>query len=643
MDNRMIDVAIGLALAFALTSLLVTALQEAWSQMRGNRGKVLQQALASFVGDDPSFARALMDHPLIVALSPQPQGQADQRKPSYIEADSIVATLVAHLVQTHAGGVRPESPVALIDMVQLMATGALGSNAAQAAAVPAAALAGAAPVRPNPLFARGLASLVIGVENDWPAFEKRLAAWYDAVNERATGWFKRGVQKSLFMIGFVTAVVININPIIIGGRLWEDEALRAAVVKAAEAAVDERASAKPGTADAGSAASAPAESAAQAPASASSAPAAAPATVTVTATAPLPAELETALEQMARQLLAEGGTPGALRPAADRLIALDKALRGPIASGGGARAAALARWGASADALLDGLPAAAETAPVRASADQLRAALALHVAALGSPPKATADVKKDSEATAQRPPTSPDAKARLERCQERFSEDAMVEVCRRAADLSVLQSAGLPIGWTEAAWPTYAKGKCAGKPFDAKGCSVLDRLGEAKELGNFAIAVVGWAITALACTLGAPFWFDLLGKLTKLRASGARPSTTKGLDSAGQPPGSQLTRSPTSAGGAPPGTAAAPTSTEAMSDAITDAERALNEGEVRRIQRAIGLSDPECVGWFDGRTRAQIKRWQSERGFASDGELSRAQVTELLALAEGGATDDYLG
>jgi len=40
---------------------------------------------------------------------------------------------------------------------------------------------------------------------------------------------------------------------------------------------------------------------------------------------------------------------------------------------------------------------------------------------------------------------------------------------------------------------------------------------------------IGWLLTALAISLGAPFWFDLLNKLVKLRAAGGKPdeSTVK--------------------------------------------------------------------------------------------------------------------
>lgn len=45
--------------------------------------------------------------------------------------------------------------------------------------------------------------------------------------------------------------------------------------------------------------------------------------------------------------------------------------------------------------------------------------------------------------------------------------------------------------------------------------------------GNLLLKLVGWFLTAAAATLGAPFWFDLLGKLVNLRASGGVPDAKK--------------------------------------------------------------------------------------------------------------------
>ena len=40
--------------------------------------------------------------------------------------------------------------------------------------------------------------------------------------------------------------------------------------------------------------------------------------------------------------------------------------------------------------------------------------------------------------------------------------------------------------------------------------------------------VIGWVLTAAAVSLGAPFWFDLLGRVAKLRGTGRRPEGTAG-------------------------------------------------------------------------------------------------------------------
>ena len=39
--------------------------------------------------------------------------------------------------------------------------------------------------------------------------------------------------------------------------------------------------------------------------------------------------------------------------------------------------------------------------------------------------------------------------------------------------------------------------------------------------------VLGWIITTAAISLGAPFWFDLLGKVANLRGSGGQAQTRK--------------------------------------------------------------------------------------------------------------------
>jgi hypothetical protein len=41
------------------------------------------------------------------------------------------------------------------------------------------------------------------------------------------------------------------------------------------------------------------------------------------------------------------------------------------------------------------------------------------------------------------------------------------------------------------------------------------------------VSLIGWTITALAVSLGAPFWFDTLNRFMQLRSSGSPPPTTQ--------------------------------------------------------------------------------------------------------------------
>jgi methyl-accepting chemotaxis protein len=65
--------------------------------------------------------------------------------------------------------------------------------------------------------------------------------------------------------------------------------------------------------------------------------------------------------------------------------------------------------------------------------------------------------------------------------------------------LKQLTDLALPIGWSKEAWSSLW------------------------QLDSFFVRFLGWMITASAVSLGAPFWFDLLGDALKLRAAGPKP------------------------------------------------------------------------------------------------------------------------
>ncbi len=78
-----------------------------------------------------------------------------------------------------------------------------------------------------------------------------------------------------------------------------------------------------------------------------------------------------------------------------------------------------------------------------------------------------------------------------------------IKECQAYADAEKQTEAlrALPIGWSNVPCPSDAIGWLA--------------------------RVFGWLVTIVAVSLGAPFWFDVLGKLANLRASGIKPGAPK--------------------------------------------------------------------------------------------------------------------
>ena len=77
-------------------------------------------------------------------------------------------------------------------------------------------------------------------------------------------------------------------------------------------------------------------------------------------------------------------------------------------------------------------------------------------------------------------------------------EQTVAEALRNVeSGLQSLGALSLPIGWTEEARPSMWYG-----------------------------AIAGWMLTAIAIVMRAPFWFDLIGRVARLRSTGVRPPTS---------------------------------------------------------------------------------------------------------------------
>jgi hypothetical protein len=87
-------------------------------------------------------------------------------------------------------------------------------------------------------------------------------------------------------------------------------------------------------------------------------------------------------------------------------------------------------------------------------------------------------------------------------------------VTKAVKDVESVKKLGVPLGWSK-------------KPDDPRHVDLSD-------LKSALTALGGWALTVVAIMLGAPFWFDALGRLARLRNTG-KPETPLPASSSGHP------------------------------------------------------------------------------------------------------------
>jgi hypothetical protein len=241
-----VDVAIGLFFAFFLLSVLCSAINEAIATALAWRSQTLLAALRSMLADasaepvrvrqkngeatdptagtaaaqpedsgadrapEPSITR-LLDHPLIRSLADETsRSQLRRAVPSYIPSRTFALALLDTFTD------KTDAP----DDAFEQAKTAVGNIK-------------------NPHLSEALTTLLNDSRQSVAHFRDGIENWFDATMGRASGWYKRRTQLSLWVIGIVVTIALNADAGQIATALWKDPVLRASVVAQAQKAVDD--------------------------------------------------------------------------------------------------------------------------------------------------------------------------------------------------------------------------------------------------------------------------------------------------------------------------------------------------------------------------------------------------------------------
>jgi hypothetical protein len=246
--NSAIDVMIGLAFFFFLLSVVCSAINEAIATVLNLRAKELEKGIAGLLGSKGNAA-AIYDDPRVKALlKPRLFGKGD-KKPSYI-APRVFALAVLDAFakpdppsvpvagQAPAGQEQPAAPgAAPAERYNLV----LRAEKAVAGLTPETAAA-ASQCNPTltPHVAKLLQDALDEAKVDVLKFRGTIENSFNEAMDRVSGWYKRRVQLILFLIALVVVGVANADSFAVGKTLWQNDAVRSAVVNQANQLVQSK-------------------------------------------------------------------------------------------------------------------------------------------------------------------------------------------------------------------------------------------------------------------------------------------------------------------------------------------------------------------------------------------------------------------
>ena len=210
-NSTALEVGIGLIFIFLIFSLILTATAEMLESFLKNRAVDLQRALKELLGSEQA-RQELMNHGMLFGLY---QGGSSIPTDAELEKGKLKYN-VAHIPSYIP---KDSFAKALID---LLSDPPLTSAFTDTATPTSLKTAFSAMQRQT----RGDAALL----------QVEVERWYDATMDRASSWFKRRTQWTLFAIGLIAAVALNINAVSIARHLEARPEARAAVIVAASAA-----------------------------------------------------------------------------------------------------------------------------------------------------------------------------------------------------------------------------------------------------------------------------------------------------------------------------------------------------------------------------------------------------------------------
>ena len=228
-----VDVAIGLVFVFFILALVCSGINEGISSTLRWRAQDLERGLWELLRDPEQTAEqataaleAVKKHPLIAPMLYR-QNKIDGK---------------ARQVRTKDGRLKTSSKTDFPSYIpsRTFASALLGLD--QAVVITKGVdvrtgmrkLGDSIEAIPSKSVQDALMALLTSAQGDAVHFRHSVEQWYDDHMERVSGWYRRRIQKVLWILAFAVAIALNADTLQIAKRLWVDPTQRAAIVSQAQ-------------------------------------------------------------------------------------------------------------------------------------------------------------------------------------------------------------------------------------------------------------------------------------------------------------------------------------------------------------------------------------------------------------------------
>jgi hypothetical protein len=241
LDLTVLDIVISLVFIFLLYSLLGTVIQELIATTFKFRSKILERAIFRMLEDESKFKHRYKSilclfrknqnggkllpyfykHPLIKYLGED----SDSNRPSYIHKETFSKVIIDLL-----RGIFDKD-----DSANDLSTKKDDINSKIENTLKKGKLSASEKIPISGETLLYLRSLWIDANGNVDKFKVLLEKWFDETMDRATGWYKKNTQIILLAIGFIIALLFNVDTVEIIGKLQKDPKLREQVILQADA------------------------------------------------------------------------------------------------------------------------------------------------------------------------------------------------------------------------------------------------------------------------------------------------------------------------------------------------------------------------------------------------------------------------